>query len=72
MTNGGRARPRSAIRNDLYEHQRASVEGDQVDLAMERACVARQAREPETLEVGRREVLPEAAECASGIDVSSG
>lgn len=58
----GRPRAPSSPRLDLDEDERAVGEGDEVDLAVARADVAREDREAEALQVGGGEVLAEPAE----------
>ena len=54
-----------AARLDLGEHERCSVEHDQVDLAMAGARVAREHRVAEPDQVGSRQLLAEASERAA-------
>src|SRR5947208_1617176 len=67
MTNGGRARPWSAIRNDLGEDEGVPIEGDDVDLSSAGARVALQDAKATRAQMGRGELLAEPAESAAAI-----
>ena len=54
----------------LGEHERTSVEGDQVDLAVARTFVAADRREPEPVHVGRRVLLAAAAERRAPVGIA--
>jgi hydroxymethylpyrimidine/phosphomethylpyrimidine kinase len=64
---GGRALPVRAARLDLDEDECLAVAGDQVDLAVAGADVAREDREAEPLQMGRRQALAVTAECATRV-----
>ncbi len=52
---------------DLGEEQGLAVVGNQVDLAVARARIARERRKAELTQVGSRKGLPDATECAAGV-----
>jgi hypothetical protein len=60
-----------AARLHLGEHERGSIEGDQVDLASARANVACEHREAQAFEVPGGKLLAKAAERAPAIGIAS-
>ena len=60
-----------AARLHLGEHERGSIEGDQVDLAPSRANVARKHREAQAFEIASSDLLTKAAERTPTIGVAS-
>ena len=62
--------PAHATRLHLDEHERPSVEGDQVDLAPTCANVAREHREAQALEVPGGDLLAKAAERAPAVGIA--
>jgi hypothetical protein len=60
-----------AARLHLGEHERGSIEGDQVDLAPARANVAREHREAQAFEMAGGDLLTKAAERAPAIGIAS-
>jgi hypothetical protein len=60
-----------SARLDLGEHERVSVEDNQVDLAVTRAFVATQRGEAEPVEVGHGHILAETAQLAAHVGALS-
>jgi hypothetical protein len=66
-----RREPARAARLHLGEHERGSIEGDQVDLAPARANVAREHREAQAFEVPGGDLLAKAAERSPAVGIAS-